>query len=362
MFKKLINCFDKVPVNLGRQRELDIAKGIALIFMTFSHSIEILGWFFDPRLSPAITWHDFDMVIKAVAPVFLFCMGISLCYSKKKNAGDLFRRAIGIAGLVLLLETARTIVPCFIEWLIFRDFGSIRYAYQILCVDVLQFATMTLLVMALFKKLNLKPWAMLLISAMCSVVGRLLDGVSTGSDWGDFATGFLWYSHDIAYFPLLNWLIVPVLGYAFGYLWMRLKDKATFFKIVTPTSLVITAMYYVSMVIVGEWYYFSGGSYSGLGILDAIFMFVLFLAVLGVSYYLAGQSRRFSWLASMGMRVNSVYCIHWTIYAFLYLILRCVVVENYVPMWAVVPVGISVLAVANIISMLYKNRQYKNLK
>ena len=28
MFKKIINCFDKAPVNLGRQRELDVAKGI----------------------------------------------------------------------------------------------------------------------------------------------------------------------------------------------------------------------------------------------------------------------------------------------------------------------------------------------
>ena len=51
MFKKIINCFSNDPVNLGRQREIDIAKGIALLFMTFSHSIEILGWFFDPSLS-----------------------------------------------------------------------------------------------------------------------------------------------------------------------------------------------------------------------------------------------------------------------------------------------------------------------
>ena len=204
MLEKIKNCFEKDPVNSGRQKEIDIAKGIALIFMTLSHSIEILGWFFDPSISTAILWHDFDMLIKAIASVFFFCMGISLCYSKKQSSGDLLRRAMGMVGLAILLETARTVVPCFIEWLIFGDFSSIRYAHQIFCIDALQFASMTLIVMALFKKLKLKLWMMLLISVACSVIGQLLAGVSTGSKALNFVTGFLWHSHDIAYFPLLN--------------------------------------------------------------------------------------------------------------------------------------------------------------
>ena len=362
MFKRIKNCFSSDPVNLGRQREIDIAKGIALIFMTFSHSIEILGWFFDPGLSPAITWHDFDMVIKAIAPVFLFAMGLSLCYSRKRSAGDLFRRGIGMVGLVLLLEIFRTVIPSFIEWLIFRDFGSIRYAYQILCVDVLQFATLALLVMALFKKINLKPWAMLAVSAVCSVIGQLLAGVSTGSTACDYLVGYLWHSHPTSYFPLLNWLIVPVMGYTFGHIWLRLKDKATFFRIITPICGGITALYYLSMIILGKWYYFSGENYCGLGIFDVAFMFVLFLAVLGLSYYLAGNRWGFRWLSSLGTRVNSVYCIHWTIYAFLYLILRSTVVEGYVPMWAVIPVGALVILLADVLSMLYKTKEYKKTR
>lgn len=359
MFKRIMNCFSSDPVNPGRQREIDIAKGIALIFMTFSHSIEILGWFFDPRISPAFTWHDFDMIIKSIAPVFLFAMGLSLCYSRKRSAEDLFRRGIGMIGLVLLLETFRTVIPSLIEWMIFRDFSSIRYAYQVLCVDVLQFAAMALLVMALFRKMNLKPWAMLAVSAVLSVIGQLLAGVSTGSTVGDYIVGYLWHSHPTSYFPLLNWLIVPVMGYTFGNIWLRLKDKPAFFRLVTPVCGGISVLYYLSMIFSGKWYYFSGENYSGLGILDAVFMFILFLAVLGISYYLAKHRRGFLWLSSLGTRVNSVYCIHWTIYAFLYLILRSTVVDNYVPMWTVIPVGVLVILAADILSMLYKNRQYK---
>ena len=47
MIKAIKNCFVEERVNLGRQKELDIAKGIAIIFMVLCHGFEILSWFFD---------------------------------------------------------------------------------------------------------------------------------------------------------------------------------------------------------------------------------------------------------------------------------------------------------------------------
>ena len=360
MVKEIRSCFVDEPVNIGRQKELDIAKGIAIIFMSFSHCIEILGWFFDPNKSANPSWHDFDMVIKGLALVFIICMGISLCYSTKKTAKDLLHRALGMAGIVLLLELSRTVIPTFFEWWIFRDFESIRYAYQIFSVDILQFATMALLMIALFKHLNLKPTVMLIISAVLSIVGQLLQGVSTGSKVGDILVGYLWHSHDASYFPIFNWLIAIVIGYAFGHLWLHLRDKETFFKIITPISWVISILYFVSMVLVGEWYYLSGGCYCGIGILDIFFMFVICPAAVGTSYFLGKWTTNISsWLESMGVRINSIYCIHWVIYALLYLTLMCVVGNNFVPMWAVVPTAILVLILADTISRLYKKLQGK---
>ena len=136
MINRIINCFDKNPVNTERQRELDIAKGFIIIFMALSHAIEILGWFFAPQMSDGFFWHGFDMIIKGSAPVFMVCMGISLCYSKRQSAKDTFRRALNTAGIVVLLEISRTAIPCFIEWLIFRDPESMVYATEIVCVDI----------------------------------------------------------------------------------------------------------------------------------------------------------------------------------------------------------------------------------
>ena len=363
MVKKIINCFDKDPVNLGRQRELDIAKGITIIFMSFSHCIEILGWFFDPSITQSPSWHDFDMVIKGLVLVFITCMGISLCYSTKNSAEALFHRAVGMFGIVLLLELSRTVLPCFIEWLVFRDLKSIRYAYQFLSVDIFQFATMAFAVIALFKKMKLKPFTMVLIAAVLSVIGQLLQGVSTGSTFGDYAVGYLWYSHEAAYFPLLNWLIAPIIGYALGHAWLRLCDKETFFKIVTPICWIISVLYFISMALVGEWYYFSDGCYCGIGLVDIIFMFVIFLAVAGTSYFMGNRLPRSSrLLESMGIRISSIYCIHWVIYAFLYLSLTCLVGDNFVPTWAVTPVAFLVLIAADLLSRLYKGLRARGEK
>lgn len=356
MVKQIRNCFSKDPVNTGRQHELDVAKGFIIIFMALSHGIEILGWFFDPQLADGFFWHGFDMVIKGSAPIFMFCLGISLSYSRRQSPADIFRRAVMTAWYVVLLELVRTVIPCFIEWLIFRDPESLVYANEIVCVDILQFATMAFLAFALLKKLKVGLLPMLLLSAMLSVAGQLLQGVITGSVVIDRVLGFFWNTNPTAFFPFFNWFIVPVIGYALGKIWLRMTDKAAFFRIVTPLSLVITVAYYAAMVLVGEWYFFSGGDYCGIGLIDVLFMLVIFFLVVGCCYYLGRISPMIGrFFASMGARLTSIYCIHWGIYGFLYLALVCILGDGYAPLWTVPPVAAAVFVSSELLSRLYKS-------
>ena len=355
MIRKIRNCFSKEPVNLGRQTELDIAKGIVIIFMVFCHAFEILCGFFDPEISTDFAYGILDVVLGGsfAAPVFMFCMGISFCYSRKNSSRDMVRRALNTAVIALLLEVARTALPGVLEWLIFKDPECIEYVYVFFEADILQFAALAMLTIALFKKLSLKPYVMVIIAALCSVAGQLLQWVSTGSTVGDLAVGFLWHSHDYSFFPLLSWLIFPVCGYAFGGIWQRIQNKDAFFRWVTPISWVISIVYFASMAFVGEDYYLSGGDYYGLGILDAICAFVICFAMMGLGYYLAKWGGCVSnWLCSLGNRVTSVYCIHWTIYCFLGLLLICIL-GDYIPQWKIIPVSVSVLVASDLMSRLY---------
>ena len=63
MIKKIKNSFVNEPVNLGRQSELDVAKGIAIIFMVFCHSFEILCDFFNPEISTDFAYGILDVVL-----------------------------------------------------------------------------------------------------------------------------------------------------------------------------------------------------------------------------------------------------------------------------------------------------------
>ena len=319
--------------------------------------------FFNPEISTAFAYFTLDVVLGGSfsAPVFIFCMGISFAYSKNSSAGDMFRRALKTAGIVLLFEIARTALPGLLQWVISGDPECIEYVDLFFSVDIIQFVTMAMLVIALFKKLNLKPYVMVIIAAICSVIGQALQWVTTGSYVGDVLVGFLWHSREYAYFPLLNWLIIPVCGYAFSSIWQRLKDKESFFRLVTPISWIISIAYFGSMVFLGE-YYLSGWEYYGLGILDAAFSLIVCFAMIGLGYYLNKLGGRISnWLSSIGNRVTSIYCIHWTIYCFLYVFLFCFL-ESYISQWWIIPTSILVLASSDWLSRLYKKSKAKKCK
>ena len=361
MIKAITNCFVEERVNLGRQKELDIAKGIAIIFMVLCHGFEILSWFFNPDISSDVAYFVLDVVLGGSfsAPVFLFCMGISFAYSRNSGAGDMFRRALKMAGMVLLFEIARTALPGLLQWLLSGDPECIEYVDLFFSVDIFQFAVMAMLVIALFQKWSLKPYVMVTIAVICSVIGQLLQWVTTGSYVGDVAVGLLWHSREYAYFPLLNWLIIPVCGYAFSGIWQRLQDKERFFRLVTPVSWIISIAYFASMVFLGE-YYLSGYEYYGLGSLDAAFALVVCFAMIGLGYYLNKMGGCISnWLSAMGNRVTSIYCVHWTIYCFLYVFLFCYL-EDYISQWLIIPVSVLVLVVSDLLSRLYK--KYKTKK
>ena len=66
------------------------------------------------------------------------------------------------------------------------------------------------------------------------------------------------------------------------------------------------------------------------------------------------SARTSSFFESMGTRITSIFCIHWTIYCFLYLLLVCVMGDNYLPLWTVPPVAAAVFVSSDILSRFYK--------
>jgi len=69
-------------VNTGRQLELDIAKALSIIFMIFVHAIMVIPAFNNTLSSGYLFVVGNILGRPCAAPVFMFCMGVGLVYSR----------------------------------------------------------------------------------------------------------------------------------------------------------------------------------------------------------------------------------------------------------------------------------------
>lgn len=221
--KKILDCFSSEPVNKGRQDELDIAKGMAIIFMVWCHTLRtlggntesILGFFVDGILGGPFA-----------APVFMISMGIGINFSRRSTPKYMAIRGLKLLFYAYLLNFCRYTVPSIILYLITKkdefiscignDFGE---------VDILQFAGISFILFAIFKKIKIPDFFLLSTAELLSLFGTLLKDISTKITWLNCILGLFWKAQNRSYFTLFHWLIFPVVGYFLGDLIKKCTDK-----------------------------------------------------------------------------------------------------------------------------------------
>ena len=219
--------FSKDKVNTGRQTELDIAKGVAILFMVWVHTLETFGT--ESGLGYEIVENFLGGPF--AAPVFMVCMGIGMRYGRKTSAKDFAMRGIGLLLTGLILNIFRYVLPMLTAYALSGEKLYLNTFTFLFGVDILEFAGLTFLFFALAKKLRWKDSTLLVIAAAASVMGALLKWTVTGNMYIDQFTGYLWENDDAqTYFPFLNWIIFPVFGYLLAKMLRHLADKKTFYQ------------------------------------------------------------------------------------------------------------------------------------
>ena len=101
------NFFDKQRVNTGRQNELDIARGLAVLFMIAVHVLR--------SFSKEIVIYSFGgTIVNALggppaAPVFMFIFGAGIVYSKKSDSKILLKR--GLLIIIAVYDSLKLALP-----------------------------------------------------------------------------------------------------------------------------------------------------------------------------------------------------------------------------------------------------------
>ena len=224
-----MNFLSDKKVNTGRQKELDIAKALAIIFMIFCHVI-IFASFSNLSISPGFEMILDQMVANIAAPVFMFCMGIGIVFSRHNQYNILIKRGVEI--LPNVLDNMLNIpIPQFTILSLFK-------------VDILIFAGIAFILIGILKRFNISNKKMLILAIIFSIIGSFVCFVDFNNIFLNYFFGYFIGTilHQCTVFPLFNWFIFPVAGMVYGSYFIRVKDKSQFFKL-WPVFLIIPLIF-----------------------------------------------------------------------------------------------------------------------
>ena len=326
LIESLKNCFSEEKVNTGRQDEMDMARAIPVFCLPFVHTFI--------ECTPIERLYDplpffFNIVIGQPlgAPMFVFAMGACIHYAKKCTPQDFMKRGLILFIAGFLLNFLRFGLPYLLGYAINHDAEKYLtpWAYKVFGNDILQFAGLFFLLFGLLSYLKIPDLGILGISAVMSVIGSLVRHVDMGVPALNIALGHFIGTQDAAElvmsdFPLINWFMLPVMGYIFGKFLIRMKDKATFYKILSPIPFVAYIIFFILEYVYGigqnkvePTVLASENCYYHILWYDVVGFAVFAIGVFGVYYFLMNvfpePVKRF--VNSLSRNITRVYVIHW---------------------------------------------------
>ncbi|MCR5099555.1 MAG: acyltransferase family protein [Lachnospiraceae bacterium] len=189
----------------------------------------------------------FDSILGGplAAPMFMFCMGIGLTYSRDRSPKHLFKRGVIILVMGLLLNTLRYLIPSLIGYHITGDYGFYisPLPYKFFGNDIWQFAGLAHILMSLMLYADLSPFGTLNIAFVLNAIGMIFLDFECRYDAVNIILGhFIGVGGEgriYSDFPLLIWFPIYAGGFAYGNIMNRVKDEDRFYSMITLPCLVV---------------------------------------------------------------------------------------------------------------------------
>lgn len=300
--------FNNEIVNNGRQKELDLSKGIAIILMIFCH----VGMYFTKQ--GTVLYRVSDIIGgEFAAPVFMVCLGVGVVYARHNEPKDLIKRGINVLLLGYLLNFCRETIFVIIGNIINKPYFIRNLFDSIMFIDIMQFAGLAFIVLALFKKYKITPIQQVMIGLLCAGLGEILANKSMCNVCLDNIFGLIWGTCEISCFPLLNWLIFPCFGVLFGELLQHCNDKNILYKRVFLICLIGVLISYYLILFTDD--YYNNGSYYYMGIKNVVYALCYPMTLFAICQYVADKTE-IEDLPIVGFcskYLNTMYCISWVI-------------------------------------------------
>ena len=226
--------------NTGRQPELDMGRGVAVLAMVLVHVFAFTGN--DGARNGAVGTFIFFFGGPPAAVVFMFLMGVGIVYSHRGSPEGLIKRGLKLIVAGYILSVVRYFLPILLGMKlgIFPEnlFDQLPYftlphrnLLEILLeIDVLHFAGFAMMFIGLLKRSRHFLAYCLVLSFVVPVVSPLLWGVCTGLAPVDLLLDYLWGTKDYIRFVFFPWITYPLVGILFAELLKRAVDKKGLYR------------------------------------------------------------------------------------------------------------------------------------
>jgi uncharacterized membrane protein len=351
--------FDKESINPGRQIELDIARGLAVLFMIAVHVLEV---FSNEHVIGSLYGSITEFLGgPPAAPVFMFLLGVGIIYSTKSEPHILFKRGLIIFLAGYLLNILRGSIPNLIGYILTNNNDLLEDSIrELISVDILQFAGLTLIYFSIVKKLKVNLVIMFITGVIFCAFNFLLLNIKTDSLLFSAFSGLIWGAGELSYFPFLSWIIYPIAGYCFGTFLIRCANKSKFYLNMLFSGLILflsfaVAIVYLSKIDVGfinEYTYYHHTIFGSLIFLSFTIFWIslLFLISKGFVGVIKTTVERWS------RNVTSIYFIHWVLIGNLTLLLGL----NTSNLITTIAITVIIAILSDILAIVYVKVSKKN--
>lgn len=293
----------------NRNHTADLIKGLAVLFMIQVHIMEL----FANETIYNSSFGKLSLFLGAVpvATVFTILLGYFIAVTNPTR-WQLIKRGITTFCIGMILNIALNFN---LLYSVYQGKFKLDIYPYVFGVDILQFAGLSMIMMAILKPLFNKHVLFLILAIMLSVwLSQYLLMFTDLTTTLTYSTSFIYGNSHWSYFPLFPWLAYPLAGMLF----FKLKENYVFKFLNAPKIKLITALIgalfllttfkYANTITFNLTSYYHHNCIFFIWSIIFISFYSLWISQINSWFVNAMISKYFKWL---GQHVTLVYCLQW---------------------------------------------------
>jgi len=235
------NCiFSKENVNTGHQPEIDVFKAYCIFLIVIVH-VYI-------NFSYGILLEMLLITLNIISGnTLMFLMGLGMKYSRHQEPKHCISRGISLLTISQFFNLIRDTLPNLIAWWTIGDKKFISRALLVLETDILTFAGISFLFLALMKKIKLSDSFIFIIGIIMNFAHVFIyKMMKTPNNFflRQFLGYFLLTKNSESFFPLFGYFVFVAFGNWIGGILQKISNKDKFYNRILIFGLPISPIFF----------------------------------------------------------------------------------------------------------------------